>query len=328
MSEVLPHYTYYPRIKALFDKDNQFALDYKSVVGIAMIGSHSHGTYIPPTDPNAIDDVDFMGIVLPPPVYLVSGTCTWDHWTKQHEELDIVMYSLTKWVGLMLNGNPNVLGLLWIREQDMLHESQTFKVLRQHRHLFASKRAYKSFAGYAAGQLQSMTAYSPEIQAEIDTLTAQVTGAGWSVQDIMTGQSLPMPPAVYNVAELNVQAKRLKTLRAKYHQAYMGEKRRSLVVQHGYDTKNAAHLIRLLLMCKEFMETGEMQVYRTHDALMLKDIKQGVWSLVDVKAFAEFLFAQVKVARDRSPLPELPDTDRVGKLVTDLALDMWSEGRA
>jgi hypothetical protein len=43
---------------------------------------------------------------------------------------------------------------------------------------------------------------------------------------------------------------------------YMGEKRKELVLEHGYDSKNAAHCVRLLRMAKEIFETGGMTVYR------------------------------------------------------------------
>ena len=39
---------------------------------------------------------------------------------------------------------------------------------------------------------------------------------------------------------------------------YMGDKRKRLVVELGYDAKNASHCVRLLRMCIEFLTTGEM----------------------------------------------------------------------
>jgi predicted nucleotidyltransferase len=70
---------------------------------------------------------------------------------------------------------------------------------------------------------------------------------------------------------------------------YMGEKRHRLVEQHGYDTKNAAHLIRLLRMGIEFLRDGELIVQR-HDATELLAIKHGEWTLDRVKSEANRLF--------------------------------------
>jgi predicted nucleotidyltransferase len=98
---------------------------------------------------------------------------------------------------------------------------------------------------------------------------------------------------------------------------YMGEKRKRLVEKYGYDCKNAAHLIRLLRMGVEFLETGKMEVFRS-DAKELIEIKTGKWSLEEVKICAEKLFEQAKVARDGSVLPELPDRNMANKIVESI----------
>jgi hypothetical protein len=99
---------------------------------------------------------------------------------------------------------------------------------------------------------------------------------------------------------------------------YMGDKRKQLVLEHGFDTKNAAHCVRLLRMCKEFLQTGHMEVYRTSDAQELLDIKKGKWPLDQVKALAEQLFAEIKVARDTSPLPDGPNRKEAEQLLMDM----------
>jgi len=94
---------------------------------------------------------------------------------------------------------------------------------------------------------------------------------------------------------------------------YMGEKRRALVEQHGYDTKNAAHLIRLLRMGIEFLRDGELQVERP-DAPELLAIKHGEWTLDRIKSEAERLFARAEDAFDRSTLPVKPDRNAINDL--------------
>lgn len=96
---------------------------------------------------------------------------------------------------------------------------------------------------------------------------------------------------------------------------YMGDKRKKLVEKFGYDTKNAAHLIRLLHMGSEYLETGKMQVRRTWDRDMLLDIKSGGWSLDRVRAYAEECFSACRSAEKTSPLPESVNLDRVNALL-------------
>ena len=79
-------------------------------------------------------------------------------------------------------------------------------------------------------------------------------------------------------------------------EGYMGEKRRCLAEKYGYDTKNAAHCIRLLHMYEEFMTTGALNVYRTHDRQQLLDIKQGKWSIEDVQREANACMKRIDAA--------------------------------
>jgi len=119
------------------------------------MGSVSHGTYVPKEDPDSIDDVDIMAILVPSPRWLL-GLRQWEHWVIQREELDVVVYSLRKFVGLLLKANPNVVGLLWLRPEFVLARHPVFQVMIDNREAFSSKRAYDSFVGYAESQLNKM----------------------------------------------------------------------------------------------------------------------------------------------------------------------------
>jgi predicted nucleotidyltransferase len=97
-------------------------------------------------------------------------------------------------------------------------------------------------------------------------------------------------------------------------EGYMGEKRKKLVKQFGFDTKNASHLIRLLRMGIEFLTDGRLNVFR-EDASELKDIKQGKWSLEKVKKEAESLFTLAREAYVRSNLPERPNYKKAEEIL-------------
>jgi hypothetical protein len=238
------------------------------LVCAAYMGSQSHNTYVPKDDPNSIDDVDIMGVVVPPPCFLL-GLRKWEHWTLQKDELDVVVYSLQKFVGLLLRSNPNVVGLLWLKPELYIVAHHAFKRLVDNRDAFSSKIAYESFAGYAGAQFQKMEG-----------------GA---------------------------------------FRGYMGAKRKALVEKHGYDSKMAAHAIRLLRMGVEFLETGVMKVFREEDAEEIRAIKRGEWSLEQVKAEAERGFARAREAKERSPLPDRPDFARAEQLLLDITLAVWRE---
>jgi len=105
-------------------------------------------------------------------------------------------------------------------------------------------------------------------------------------------------------------------------EGYMGQKRKALVEQHGYDTKNASHLIRLLRMGIEFLRTGELTVTRP-DARELLDIKQGKWTLERVQAEANELFENISEVYDKSPLPLAPNKAKAEELLMNIIEDFW-----
>lgn len=108
-----------------------------------------------------------------------------------------------------------------------------------------------------------------------------------------------------------------------YATGYMGAKRKALVEKHGYDTKNAAHLIRLLRMGIEFLTEGRLIVQRP-DGPQLMEIKLGHWTLEQVKAEAEHLFKRAEAAYDRCTWPHQPDMTALNALSVGILRDYWN----
>lgn len=81
----------------------------------------------------------------------------------------------------------------------------------------------------------------------------------------------------------------------------------------GYDTKNAAHLIRLLRMGIEFLTDGELHVLRS-DASQLLEIKKGFWTLEQVKDESSRLFGLAEQAYINSKLPNKPNPSKINNL--------------
>jgi predicted nucleotidyltransferase len=98
---------------------------------------------------------------------------------------------------------------------------------------------------------------------------------------------------------------------------YMGAKRKALVEKYGYDTKNAAHLIRLLKMGIEFLTEGNLFVER-EDAPQLISIKNGEWTLEQVKRESDKLFGLAQQAYINSKLKDKPDYERAERLLMDI----------
>lgn len=237
----------------------------KECLLLAYRGSVAHGTYVPPSDPDSIDDIDFMGVVLAPKEHYIGLTQWGNSGTREvfHEELDLVEYELRKMVGLLLKCNPNVLSILNLKPEYYLLVTPEGQRLIENKNIFASKEAYYSFLGYGKSQLQQM---------------GRCAGRG-----------------------------------------FRGKKRSGLIEKYGYDTKNAAHCIRLIRMGIEFLNSGTLQVDRSGiDADELLAIKKGAWSFDRAKDEAQNLFSKAAEAMKTSPLPPKPDYIGAEVLVMDI----------
>ncbi len=103
---------------------------------------------------------------------------------------------------------------------------------------------------------------------------------------------------------------------------FRGQKREELLTRHGYDTKNAAHCIRLLRMGIEYLRTGTMRVNRAGvDADELLAIKKGAWSMDRVVREAQALFREAKEAERSSRLPDEPDREGAEALLVQILRD-------
>lgn len=141
-----------------------------------------------------------------------------------------------------------------------------------------------------------------------------VATAGRALIDNRSLFSVKTP--VYNafVGYANSQMKKMTSGSA--YEGYAGDTRKELFRKFGYDTKNAAHLIRLLRMCEEFMLYGELNVARD-DADELKSIKEGNFRLDEVVSQARHLLSAIDQAYVQSSLPDSYDYDAIDSLLIE-----------
>lgn len=246
--------------------EKEYADTFEHAILTMYRGSHCHGTFVPSTDENSIDDVDLMSVVIPPKTYYFGLNEFGSRDTKEIKDgpWDMVAYEIRKFVRLLMKGNPNVIGMLWLRPQDYFKLTPQGKLLIDNRELFNSQSVYHSFLGYSHAQFHKMTHLA--------------------------------------------------------FKGYMGEKRKRLVEKFGYDCKNAAHLVRLMRMCNEWLATGQFKVYRDLDAQELIDIKTGKYSLHQVQQMAEKLFktGEDLFATNHSKFPPEVDKDKVNELLLEI----------
>ena len=142
------------------------------------VGSGVHGTAI-----SGQDDRDEMGLCLEPPEFVtglarvpngVHGTSysvrfeqyeRHTAWDKEGGvaarsgagDLDVVIYSARKWARLALAGNPTVLLVLFVPDEEIVFRNRAGEELAANAHRFVSRLAAGRYLGYLKGQKAAMT---------------------------------------------------------------------------------------------------------------------------------------------------------------------------
>ncbi|MEZ4372714.1 MAG: nucleotidyltransferase domain-containing protein [Polyangiaceae bacterium] len=265
-------------------------------------------------------------------------------------KLECVIFDLTKFVRLCSQSNPNTLEILFTPEDAWLLVHPLWERLYAARHRFLSIQAERSHVGYALNQLQRIKTHRgwllnpPKAQPERKAfgLPAEATLnradreriqqaianriADWEVEpsdaaEVVATESLGLPQGVVDAlaAERRYRAAMRQWDAYRTWQQQRNPARAALEAQHGYDTKHAMHLIRLLRSGLELLRSGDLQVRRS-DAEELIAIKRGSLSYDALIELAESIQSQIHAARPHSPLPEAVDHEALDALLAELLL--------
>jgi predicted nucleotidyltransferase len=88
-------------------------------------------------------------------------------WQQHHvkddqKQYDFTIYSIIKFVQLCMKNNANILDVLFVPQQCVIHCTQTAQILRDRRKEFLHKGAYSSFRGYSFSQMNKMATKNPK----------------------------------------------------------------------------------------------------------------------------------------------------------------------
>jgi uncharacterized protein len=133
------------------------------------VGSTVHGLHH-----GGQDDRDEMAVYVEPPEYLLGlarargirgGQYGFEHYVERTQpegvrsgpgDLDLVAYSLRKYVRLALKGHPTILLLLFVPDELVLVETELGEELRDLRSALLSRRAGRGYLGYLRGQKERL----------------------------------------------------------------------------------------------------------------------------------------------------------------------------
>ncbi|MFE3052325.1 DNA polymerase beta superfamily protein [Nocardia sp. NPDC059239] len=130
-----------------------------NTVLLGQVGSGLHGVT------TGGDDRDEMGVCIEPPSMTIpvttNGQALFEQYIYRSQpegvrsgagDLDLTVYSLRKWSALAAQGNPTVLLLAFIPEQEIVIDSDIGADLQSRRHMWLSREVAHRFAGYLVSQ--------------------------------------------------------------------------------------------------------------------------------------------------------------------------------
>ena len=296
-------------------------------------GSYAYGTN------NEGSDIDFRGVTMQLPSDLI-GLTEFDQY--EDDKTDTVIYGFNKLVKLLLECNPNTCEMLGLDEDQYLIKSELGQELIDNTQLFLSKRAVKSFGGYADAQLRRLqNAIARDTLPQSDREKHILNSVRNSLEDFnrryegdeKNGMRIYIDKAVNPELETEIFVDSnykhfplrdytdlwgaMKTVVRDYDKIGKRNKKKD----DNHLNKHAMHLIRLFMMAIDILEKGQICTHRVSDLPVLLSIRKGEFMLSDGTFSAEFYELleeyehRLDEAAKKTTLPDNPDMDKVEKFV-------------
>ncbi len=312
------------------DKDEHLG---KHVILLGLAGSYSYGTNVDTSD------IDVRGITLNRKSDLI-GLTSYEQYVDNNT--DTVIYAFNKIIPLLLSCNPNTIELLGLNPEHYLYLNQIGKELLENKKMFLSKRAIRSFGGYADAQLrrlQNSLARDSFPQKEREKhIFNSVKNALYefnqqykSYRDgsleiyIDQAENPEYETEIFLNANLNHYPLRdyagMWNTMSNVVKNYDKIGKRNNKKDDEHLNKHAMHLVRLFLMAIDILEKEEINTYRKEEHKLLMDIRLGKFQKED-RSFHDSFYdliseyeKRLHYAAEHTALPEKPDFNKVQEFV-------------
>jgi len=303
------------------------------IILMGLGGSYAYGTN------HADSDIDFRGITLNMPSDLLGLTQF-----EQYEDAntDTVIYSFNKIVNLLLECNPNTCEILGLDDDQYLIMTPLGEELIRNRKMFLSKRAIKSFGGYASAQLRRLqNALARDSMPQTERERHILNSVNNALDDFNSKYNMfdkgsihlyidqaenpdmeteIFVDASYRHLPLRDYEKMWETMH-NVVKDYNKIGKRNNKKDDNHLNKHAMHLIRLFMMAIDILEKGEIRTHRVDDLNLLLKIRNGGFQKEDHTFEPEFYDIltdyenRLEKAAQETLLPDIPDMEKVETFV-------------
>jgi len=283
--------------------------------------------------------VDFRGVAMQKPSDIL-GLTEFDQYVDN--QTDTVIYGFNKLVRLLLDCNPNSCEIIGLPREKYMILSPLGEELLENQSLFLSKRAIKSFGGYASAQLRrlqnaiardSLPQTDREkhilnsVQNAMDDFNRRNPRVGSGTVRLYIDDAVTpdldteiFVDANYQHLPLRNYNAMLDTLRCVVRD-YDKIGHRNHKKDANHLNKHAMHLIRLLMTVIDILEKHTVITCRQEDLPLLMKIRNGGFMLEDSTMSPEFYEIldqyehRFQEAAESTTLPDNPDMTKVGRFM-------------
>jgi hypothetical protein len=292
----------------------------------AQVGSKMYGT-------NTEDsDTDLMGIFMPNKDYTlgimkceqveIKTNPSSNPQANTKDDIDRVIYSLPKFISMLVKNNPTALELLFARDS-IVYDTSISRKLTGCSHLFVSQKAKHTYVGYAFSQkakvLNKKDRYS-QFVAALEKLDVYLQAGVTKLPVKLEMNTDLIKQGFWKIIEKGEDVLAAKQKLEKELAEY--GRRLELVKRLGYDPKFICHVVRLLDEGIELLTTGALQ-FPLKSAPLVLDIKLGNWTLPRILKEIEDRERLIEEVYTTCKLQHSPDIAGINELQIELLEEFY-----
>jgi uncharacterized protein len=317
----------------------------RKIIFRCKVGSHLYGLNTPESD------IDYLSVFIPNSKDLLglNKVEVIDNSTKNSssnrrndkDDIDDKMYSLPKFLHLLLQNNPNIVEVLFATKNMIETCEPEFKFLMDNYDKIISTKVFHTFTGYAYSQKK-------KLEVKRDRYYSLVESIKWI--DSYFGNKVENPKEKITDFESDLLNQNLSYYKGKkgdgssfhkgmplkdiYYQLkaekdkYGWRVKTDSFMKMGYDKKFAYHLIRILSEGIELLSTGKLSYPIFGEAKEdIMSVKEGELPLDDVFALYEKYHSKCEELKNKTTIRNKPDFNFVNDyLIHTLKTEIIKEG--